>query len=462
MLDGMRVLMATAELTPLASTGGLGAAVAGIVHALRRIDDLDVDLVLPDYGGIDLDDEEVHDLPVPGWVGWARVRVGTHPSIGALHLIEVPAMRRPHLYDDPTTGRAWADNDRRFFAYSAAVAAWAERLDVDVLHLNDWHTSAALALLTEPRPSVVTIHNLAYQGNADPGWLNVLGPRAGAYFRHGHTIPLAGGIALADRVVAVSPNYAAEICTPEGGMGLHEDLLARGGDLVGILNGIDTDVWDPSTDEHLDVTYDATSVARRATNTASLRADLGLVDGGPLIGMVTRFTEQKAVDRVFALAPYLEGLGAQLVVLGSGDPELAALGARCAAEQPDRIVVVDDYDAVLAHRIFGSADLFAMPSRFEPCGLAQMQAMRYGCLPVVTDVGGLHDTVIDADRDPEHGTGWLTSTNDMLGWLDAVHRAVRGWSDPDRRARAQRNGMAPDWSWDGPAAQQVELYRSII
>ena len=453
--------MATAELTPLASTGGLGAAVAGIVHAIRRMDDVQLDLVLPDYGGVELDDETAHDLQVPSWAGWARVRTGTHPSIGALHLIEVPAMRRPHLYDDPVTGRAWADNDRRFFAYSAAVAAWAEHLDVDVLHLNDWHTSAALALLHRPRPSVLTIHNLAYQGNADPGWSHVLGPRAGAYLRHGHTIPLAGGIALADRVVAVSPNYAEEIRTPEGGMGLHDDLLARGDDLVGILNGIDTDVWDPATDEHLEATYGPSTLARRADNTAALRADLGLTDDGPLIGMVTRFTEQKAVDRMFALAPYLDGL-AQLVVLGSGDPALAQLGARLSATHPDRVVVVDDYDAVLAHRIFGSADLFAMPSRFEPCGLAQMQAMRYGCPPIVTDVGGLHDTVTDADRHPADGTGWVTTTNDLPGWIDAVHRAVRGWHDVDRRTRAQRNGMAPDWSWDGPAAQQVDLYRSIV
>ncbi len=462
MLGDVRVMMATAELTPLASTGGLGAAVSGIVHALRRIDGVDVDLVLADYGGIELDDEEVHDLHVPGWAGWARVRVGTHPSIGMLHLIEVPAMRRPHPYVDPVSGVAWGDNDRRFFSYCAGVAAWAERLDVDVVHLNDWHTAAVPALLSTPRPTVLTIHNLAYQGNADPGWLDVFGPRAGAYLRYGDTNPLAGAIALADRIVAVSPNYAAEIRTPEGGMGLDEDLRARGDDLVGILNGIDTDVWDPSTDEHLGVTYDSATLVERPANTAALRSDLGLADDGPLIGMVTRFTHQKAVDRVFALAPYLEGIGAQLAVLGSGDPDLAALGAHLAATRPDRVAVVDDYDAVLAHRIFGSADLFAMPSRFEPCGLAQMQAMRYGCLPIVTDVGGLHDTVVDADRDPVSGTGFVTVTNDGFGWLDATHRAVRGWHDGSRRARAQRNGMAIDWSWDGPAAQQVALYEQVL
>lgn len=461
MLGAVRVLMATAELTPLASTGGLGAAVAGIVQALRRIDDVEVDLVLPDYEGVELRDEEVHDLAVPSWAGWARVRTGTHPSIGALHLVEVPAIRRPHPYVDPVTGVAWGDNDRRFFAYCAAVAAWAERRDADVVHVNDWHTSAVLALLAEPRPSVLTIHNLAYQGNADPGWIDVLGPRGGPYRRYDHTIPLAGAIALADRIVAVSPNYAAEIRTPEGGMGLHEDLVARGDDLVGILNGIDTEAWDPATDELLDATYGRSTLARRVANTAALRADHGLVDDGPLIGTVTRFTHQKGVDRIFALAPYLRGMRAQLIVLGSGDADLAAWGAAIAAEHPDRVAVIDDYDAVLAHRIFGSADLFAMPSRFEPCGLAQMQAMRYGCLPIVTDVGGLHDTVVDADAHPDTGTGFVATTNDELGWLDAVHRAARAWSIRKRRTQAQRNGMAQDWSWDGPAARHVELYRSI-
>ncbi|MEO1064979.1 MAG: glycogen/starch synthase [Actinomycetota bacterium] len=462
MLALVRVLMATAELTPLASTGGLGAAVAGIVQALRRIDGVEVDLVLPDYGGFELDDEEVHQLAVPPWAGWATVRTGTHPAIGELHLVEVPAMRRPHPYVDPVSGVAWGDNDRRFFAYCAGVAAWAERRDVDVVHVNDWHTSAVLPLLGELRPSVLTIHNLAYQGNADPGWLDVLGPRGAPYRRYDHTIPLAGAIAVADRVVAVSPNYAREIRTPEGGMGLHDDLLARGDDLVGIRNGIDTEMWDPTTDEHLEATYGRSTLERRARNTAALRADHGLVDDGPLIGTVTRFTHQKGVDRIFALAPYLRAMGAQLVVLGSGDPDLAAWGAAVAAEHPERVAVVDDYDAVLAHRIFGSADLFAMPSRFEPCGLAQMQAMRYGCLPVVTDVGGLHDTVVDADLDPAAGTGFVATTNDELGWLDAVHRAVRGWNVRKRRVPVQRNGMAPDWSWDDPAAQHVELYRSIL
>lgn len=454
--------MATAELTPLASTGGLGAAVSGLVRSLRARADVDVELVLADYGGVELDDETAMELSVPDWAGWARVRSGTHPSNGELHLVSVPAMARPHPYVDPVTGVAWADNDQRFFAYCAGVAALAERRGVDVVHLNDWHTAAVLPLLAEVRPSVLTIHNLAYQGNADVRWLDLLGPRSAPYRRYDHTIPLAGAIASADRVIAVSPNYAREIRTPEDGMGLDEDLVARGDDLVGIRNGIDVEMWDPSTDGDLPAAYDLPGIARRAANTVALRRQLGLIEtAGPVIGTVTRFTHQKGVDRILALAPYLAGLDAQLVVLGSGDPELAAAGAAAAAADPDRVALIDDYDPVLAHRIFGAADLFAMPSRFEPCGLAQMQAMRYGCLPVVTDVGGLHDTVIDLDADDEHGTGFVAVTNDELGWLDAIHRAVRGWGDLDRRRRAQRNGMSTDWSWDQPAADHLAIYRAI-
>ncbi|MEM9607321.1 MAG: glycogen/starch synthase [Actinomycetota bacterium] len=458
----MRVLMATAELTPLASTGGLGAAVSGLVRALRSRGDLEVELVLPDYGGVELGGETVLDLSVPSWAGWARARSGTHPTNDALHLVSVPAMARPHPYVDPVTGVAWADNDRRFFSYCAGVAALAEELDVDVVHINDWHTAAVLPLLAEPRPSVLTIHNLAYQGNADAMWLDLLGPRSVPYRRYDHTIPLAGAIASADRVIAVSPNYANEIRTPEGGMGLYEDLVARGDDLVGIRNGIDVEMWDPSTDTDLPTTYDRGSLGDRPTNTAALRRQLGLAESsGPLIGTVTRFTHQKGVDRVLALTPYLAGMDAQLVILGSGDPDLAAAGAAAAAADPARVALIDDYDPVLAHRIFGAADLFAMPSRFEPCGLAQMQAMQYGCLPVVTDVGGLHDTVTDLDADDDAGTGFVAVTNDDLGWLDVVHRAVRGWRDLDRRRRAQRNGMSDDWSWDEPAAEHVAIYREI-
>jgi starch synthase len=462
MLVAVRVLMATAELTPLASTGGLGAAVSGLVRALRARGDVDVELVLPDYGGVELDGERERELDVPGWAGWGRVRSGTHPTNDALHLVAVPGMARPHPYIDPVTGVAWADNDRRFFAYSAAVAALADDLDVDVVHVNDWHTSAVLPLLREPLPSVLTIHNLAYQGNADPMWIDLLGPRGGPYRRYDHTIPLAGAIATADRIIAVSPHYADEIRTPEDGMGLHDDLIARGDALVGIRNGIDVEVWDPATDADLVAPYGTSTLDRRQTNTVALREQLGLAESrGPLIGTVTRFTHQKGVDHIFALAPFLAGMDAQLVVLGSGDPDLAAAGAALAAAHPDRIAVIDDYDPVLAHRIFGSADLFAMPSRFEPCGLAQMQAMRYGSLPVVTDVGGLHDTVTDVDARPAGGTGFVTTTNDELGWLDAVHRAVRSWYQVDRRRRAQLAGMTRDWSWDEPAAEHVEIYREL-
>jgi starch synthase len=456
----VKVLFATAEFAPLARVGGLAAAAAGLVAELRR-QGVEVEVVLPDYSGVDLDAETHEVLDVPGWAGPAAVRRGTHPAVGAVTLVDCPGIRRPHPYVD-ATGRGWPDNEHRFFAFAAAVGALVERHRPDVLHLNDWHTAAVPAFIAEPLPTVLTIHTLGYQGRTSRGWLEVFPHRREAYLLDGDTNPMAGGIRLADVVVAVSPHYAWEITTPLGGFGLHQLLEARGDRLVGILNGIDDEVWNPATDPLIPVPFDAADVSGKTQARQALLDRVGLpTPKGPVVGVVSRLVDQKGIDLVLPAVPFLSGLDAAMVVLGDGDAHVASWVADAADAYPSRLHFHRGYDEGLAHLITAGADLFLMPSRFEPCGLAQMQAMRYGTLPVVNDVGGLHDTVIDVDQRSSAGTGIVMPWPSPEAVVDALHRGARAWGNTRRRAAMQRRAMSVDWSWRDPAKKQIDWYRRL-
>lgn len=454
----MKVLFATAELRPLVSAGGLGEAAAGLTAALRDRG-LDVLTVLPDYHRWPLTDEQVVELDVPDWAAPATVRHGVHPDVGELALIDVPGIERPDPYVD-ADGQGWADNEHRFAAFSVAVAALAYVWAPDVVQLNDWHTALAPAFLPHDLPTVMTIHNLGHQGWAGSWWLHRLPQHREAY-GHGDAVNmLAGAIRLCDRVVAVSPGYVDEILTEEAGLGLHHVLAGRGDDLRGILNGIDTRVWDPAIDPsapHFSVDeLDAKDDARQA-----LLAHAGWDDtGDPLIVMVTRLVDQKGVDLAFEAARFLGGMRARLLVLASGEPGLAQWGHWLEHTQPDRFWFHEGYDAPLSHLMFAGGDLLLMPSRFEPCGLAQMQAMAYGTIPVVTPVGGLGDTVIDADLDKE-GNGFVADGVDAVSVVDALHRALRSARHKGRKRSIQRRGMTRDWSWADPAKEFHDLYLEL-
>lgn len=457
----MRVVFATAELSPVVTVGGLAAAAAGLVRELRH-QGVEVDVLLPDYGGIELSDETHHALDVPDWAGPATVRVGEHPDCGRLHLVHVPGIARSHPYLQPD-GEGWPDNAARFFAFSRAVAAHVEATSPDVVHLNDWHTGAALAALDGSIPTVLSVHNLAYQGNTSGEWLGLLGRRAAHFEWWGGANPLTGAIALADVVVAVSPHYVSEILTPEGGFGVHGPLAQRGDALRGILNGIDTDVWDPATDAHLVRRFDADHLDDRAPNRAAVCERFGFPDDDvPIATVVTRLTHQKGIDLLVPLVPLLEQVPVRVAVLGSGDATLAADLHAASRRHPDWFGFVEGYDEGLSHLMFGGADWYLMPSRFEPCGLTQMQAMRYGAIPVVTGVGGLVDTVPDADAEPKRGRGFVASRAEPLDLLAALFRAGRRTSDRRRRASLQRRIMAVDWSWKEPAGEYLETYASLV
>ena len=458
---GVKVLFASAEFAPLARVGGLAAAAAGLVAELRR-QGVDVQVVLPDYFSTKLLDETVVKLEVPDWAGPATARSGTLPGVGALTLIDAFGIVKSHPYLQPD-GNGWIDNDRRFMAFSAAVAALTTAVAPDVLHLNDWHTCVSLGHLAVPPPTMLTIHTLGYQGRTNPGWLKTLPYHVGAFEQWGDCNPLLGGIRLAEVVVAVSPHYAAEITTLQGGFGLDGPLRDRGDRLVGILNGIDADEWNPQADRHLSVKYSSVDVVAKSTIRAELLTRYGLTDGGgPLLTMVTRLAEQKGVDLALPLTPFLQGLGATLIVLGDGEQALADALTAAATADPHHVAFVRGYDEALAHQLFGGADVFLMPSRFEPCGLAQMQSMRYGTLPLVTDVGGLHDTVIDVDDSPSRGTGVVVPRPTSVALMDGLHRMAKAYAQPRRRAAMQRRGMAIDWSWKRPAATHIDWYQRLV
>ncbi len=457
----VRVLFAAAEFAPLARVGGLAAAAAGLVAELRR-QDVEVQVVVPDYFATPLQGETRVALDVPEWAGPAVARTGSLAGVGEITLLNTYGIARSHPYLQ-SDGFGWPDNDRRFMAFSAAVAALTDVAAPDVLHLNDWHTCIALAHIAAPPPTMLTIHTLGYQGRTNPGWLKTLPNHVAAFEQWEDCNPLLGGIRLADVVVAVSPHYAAEITTPEGGFGLDGFLRDKGDRLTGILNGIDTDEWDPSSDRHLPTPYSSTDLAAKASMRTELLARYDLVDGGgPLLTMVTRLADQKGVDLLLPLAPFLRRLGATLIVLGDGEQWLADALTAVAAEHSEQVAFIRGYDEALAHQLFASADVFAMPSRFEPCGLAQMQSMRYGTLPLVTDVGGLHDTVVDVDDAPSRGTGVVVPDASSVALTDGLHRMVKAYSQRRRRTAMQRRGMAIDWSWKRPAANHIDWYRRLL
>jgi len=458
----IRVLFAAAEAAPVARVGGLAEAAAGLIRALRNREDVNVIVVLPDYDDFPLEGETVRELDLPEWASPATIRSGTAPQLGEIHLVRVPGMEKPHPYVD-ASGNGWADNTERFFGFSAAVARLTEICEPDVLHLNDWHT--ALSLAWTETPSVYTIHTLGYQGEADIAWLRTVTTDRGAAFdRYGTLNPAAGAIRLADRIVAVSPNYAAEILDPARSAGLHAVLSGRGDALTGIRNGIDASIWNPAADPLVPTPYSSADPTAKEVARVSLAQSVGWeADDRPIIGMVTRLVEQKGIDIALGLVPYLERMGARLVLLGSGEERLSLWAKDLAGRHPDQLHFVDGYDVRLAHAIFAGSDLFLMPSRFEPCGLAQMQAMAYGSIPVVTPVGGLVDTVFDADEaGRDNGNGFVALTVDGLGVLDALHRAVTAWRDLARRRAIQWTGMSEDWSWEGPAEQHMALYRDLM
>ena len=463
----MKLLFVTPECAPLTKTGGLGDVSAALPAALRALG-IDVRTLLPAYSAV------LERLPRTREV--ARLELFGHDlrllEAGEFLLLDCAALYRREggPYQD-AAGVDWPDNGLRFGVLSRAAALLGtERSPIawrpDVVHCNDWPAGLCPLYLGfeagRKAGSLLTVHNLAFQGNFDASLVPRLGlPEKsftwqGAEF-HGRLSFLKGGLAFADALTTVSPTYAREIQTDEYGCGLDGLVRSRSSELSGILNGIDTGTWDPARDEHIAARYDAASLGAKRANKAALQRRLGLDpdERMPLLGVVSRFTHQKGTDLLAAAAAELAATPAQMALVGMGERALEEALRTVAAAHPGRIAVTIGFDEDLAHAVEAGADLFLMPSRFEPCGLNQMYSQRYGTPPVVRATGGLADTVT------EGRTGFVFERAESGALVDAVRRAVGVWRDPARWRRIQRAGMQRDFSWSAAARQYASLYSRL-
>ena len=479
----LRVLSVASEAVPLVKTGGL-ADVAGALPGALAPHGVTVTTLLPGFPA------------VMGGLGRARLihryesllgeparlvagKLGAHPLI----VLDAPGLfaRAGGPYADPA-GRDWDDNWRRFAAFGRAAADLAgglvEGLAFDLVHAHDWQAGMALAYQrfaplggAAPKPSVMTIHNMAFQGYFPEAVFDGLGLPASAWSiegveSYGGVGFLKAGMEAASLVTTVSPSYAREIRLAAFGMGLDGLVRSRGDRVRGILNGIDPAEWNPAHDPHIAHNYSLRTLAARRANKRALEAEFGLAPGdGPLFVVVSRLTWQKGMDVLVEVLDHLAGSGGRLALLGSGDAAIVAGLEAGAARHPGRIGLRIGYDEGLSHRLQAGGDAILVPSRFEPCGLTQLYGLAYGCVPVVARTGGLADTVIDANvaaLDAGTATGVQFNEASYAALADAIDRTLRLWRNPAAWRQLQRNGMKADFSWARSGRAYAELYRELV
>lgn len=476
------VVLIGSEALPFSKTGGLADVLGALPSALARLG-WDVTVAVPRYRG----------APAGSLLETFPVTLGGYTRDISFHEAPLPDGARalliecPDLYDRDTLyevgGVDYPDNARRFGMLARAALEFAARRGVrpDIIHAHDWqaglvpvylNTLYAAHPILGGMPSVFTIHNLAYQGLFEPDWLPRLDLPWSLFTMEqlefwGRISFLKSGIVNSGLITTVSRTYAREIQTPAFGFGFDGLLRTRREDLVGILNGIDTREWDPAHDRYLPAPYEATRLAGKTEAKTALLERYGLpADAAtkvrPLVGMISRMVDQKGFDLVAALADELPRLDATFIVLGTGDWRHQDMWTRLAAAHPDRIGAHIGFDEGLAHLIEGGADMFLMPSRFEPCGLNQMYSLRYGTVPIVRAVGGLADTVVDYQPRSAKSTGFVFEDATPSALLEALQRALALFPDRKRWQALQVAGMAVDYSWDRSAEEYVKIYERAI
>ena len=421
-------------------------------------------------------------------MGRVTVNIGNRPVAGELTRTTLPDSTvtvvlvghdryfgRPGLYTE--NGRDYPDNCERFvfFCRAALEAIKALGLIPDIIHANDWQTGLIPAVFNAEYRSesefrktacVFTIHNLAFQGSFPPSFMDLTNLPSRMFNWqelefYGALNLLKAGIVFSEVVSTVSPTYAREICQPEHGCGLEGVLSSRGRDLIGILNGVDMDIWNPSKDPFIEARYSVDSVKTgKARCKAALQESLGMPVSGELmvVGMVSRMTDQKGFDLISANAKMLLKNGVQLVFLGTGDERHEEATLALEREHPKAVATRIGFDEAVAHQIEAGADAYLMPSRYEPCGLNQQYSMVYGTLPIVHAVGGLADAVIDESTPDGSGTGFCFDRYTSAAFVSTFERAVSAYRDSDRWSRLVKNGMARDWSWSRSAAEYIAAY----
>lgn len=478
----MKVLFAASEVSPFAKTGGLADVAGSLPQALADLGH-DVRVVLPRYRCVDprrfrLRRAGSFTVPLASWIERGDVLTGALGASVPVYFVEKDVYYdRPGLYG--TSRGDYQDNAARFIFFSRSIPEVCRTVGFspDIIHCNDWQTGLApLYLRTfygsdkllRKTATVVTIHNLGYQGIfwhwdmrlTGLGW-EVFTP-AGIEF-WGNLNLLKAGIVYADAITTVSATYSREIQTPEYGSGLDGVLKNRAADLYGIVNGIDRSAWDPSRDRALAKTFSTARPAGKQACTRALRGELGLPPTeAPLLGMVTRLTDQKGLDILVDALPSVMALGVQFVVLGNGEERYHRLLADLGSRYPQQMRALLRYDEALARRIYAATDLFLMPSRYEPCGLGQMHALRYGAVPLVRRTGGLADTVQDYDPETGNGTGFLFDAYSADALAGCIRRAVDVYRDPAAWSRLVRNGMRTDFSWERSAREYVKVYKKVL
>jgi starch synthase len=475
--------MAAAEAVPLAKTGGLADVIGALPRVLRAAG-ADVIVVLPAYRAID---RGKFPLQSTGWS--ITVPISNRQVTAAVLTTELPGGVRVYLPEaqayfdrDGLYGTAdgdFLDNAERFAFFARAILAIAERAGApDVLHCHDWQTALAPAFLRfdgarypalSRVKTILTIHNLGYQGlfwRADWHLLNL----DWSHFKpqeiesYGKINYLKAGLVCADALTTVSRKYAEEIQTAELGYGLEGVLQARRGSLTGILNGVDYDEWSPSTDPHIVAPYTPGHLEGKAECKSDLQGSFGLPaqPKQPVIGMVSRLADQKGLDLVAEALPTLLRRKVQLVVLGTGEAKYERLLTDLGQKFRARVGVRIAFDNTTAHKIEAGADVFLMPSRYEPCGLNQIYSLKYGTIPVVRATGGLDDTIVEFDATSGTGTGFKFADYTATALLDCVGRALACYGRPAKWRQLMRNAMACDFSWEHSAQQYLNLYRNLL
>ena len=483
----MRILFVASEVVPFAKTGGLADVAGALPKALAQLGH-DVRIIMPRYRAVNLRRfhlTKVSDhvaVPVGARTIEATVYEAVVPNTSIrVYFVDQPTLfDRDGLYQDERGD--FPDNLERFSFFAQATLKVIPQLGwkPEIVHCHDWQTALVCAHLAltastdrfwQSTRTVLTIHNLAYQGlfPAETFALTNLPPQAfsieGLEF-YGKVNCLKGGLVYADCLTTVSPTYATEIQSSEFGCGLEGVLVARRADVVGILNGIDPDEWNPKTDPHLSAHYGPDELAGKSLCKLSLQRHQRLGERhGLLIGMIQRLAEQKGIDIFVEAAEALMGLPVQIVILGTGDPKYHAQLEALAAKFPERLAVNLTFDNALAHQIEAGCDAFLMPSRFEPCGLNQMYSMRYGTVPLVRRVGGLADTVIDVSPDTlktKAATGFVFGDYSAKALLGTVKRAVAAFGDHALWKHVVQRGMQQDFSWTRSARDYVAVYQRAL
>jgi starch synthase len=479
MVRDLSVLFTASEADPFAKVGGLGdvaGSLPGAILSLNSEDSanssIDIRLVIPYHSMTNISDSELqHICQFP--VKYQEIDLPVDVFLTKLNDLSVYLLSSEWIH---TSERVY-DQDvnraaKKYILFSKAVAMLPDVLgwQIDILHANDWHTALAIpetfALGKKNVRTVLTIHNLPFMGSETRGMLADFRitpsthPELPEWARE---LPLPMASAVADKVVAVSPSYAREIMTPEFGCDLDHFFNSIQDKVTGILNGINNTIWNPATDKSIQQNFDSDQIEKRILNKRYLqdKFDLPRKDDAALIVVISRFDKQKGIDLIIQSLKQLEGGSWQAILLGSGDSTLERMSQELAMTLFDQVRSENCYNACLSHQLYAGGDIILMPSRYEPCGLAHMIAMRYGCIPVARATGGLKDTIISYDQDIEHATGFLFDQASSEALTSSIQQAINIYAQKTKWKNIQKNAMKSDFSWDNSARKYIQLYRNL-